>query len=668
MARYIMLNDFQYGTTLYRAGTVLSDSNDPITGMLSDSAPLVLATPEMEARATAYAQSQPLFPAILSLLGGISQPLQAAADGSVGVYIDPVNGNDANDGTVSRPFRTGQRGLDRAASWLELNLTNDIVVNWLAGAHTPENLILNVPRPPKGRIILSGPTAKTVVHTGIATVGTNNYGIVDTAAPFVAGALRGFELHTYDPLNRAATERWITIKDNTTTLVEPPEPFDNVGAPKAAPGWVYEVLTPSAILASPAAGRSVALDIIMPWASEFVPSVRHNLLKSCVILRDLEINNDVVGDNPCSVRSQGGMLGIFGCLFRGVQGGLYVKGGAVASGGDVGVVADPVLGALTLVSFATKCFASKPTGAGGFGMRLAGASVFAESYVSTALGQAINADRKSTLSIFSGHFYTGVVVLTGDSQSPVFGGPAVLPLQFSGQGAAVPALQCFQGGKIPNMGNVLFAAALGGGSAAPAGGCMRVNNDGSAIRLPGTVDGAADAAGTAFVRSVGSLLTAVDAQNKASVQAGKETGRTMIIGRGGTYPTGFLGGETLIINKDGAGDVTVTFLITDTTLALVVTRVNAALAGTAFATAGELQLRSALFGAAGSLAIGAASTALAILGLVAGAVTNGLVGTGATPEVRTDGAAGLWSTVAVAATPLVGATTDARVFRQLNFA
>ncbi len=55
------------------------------------------------------------------------------------------------------------------------------------------------------------------------------------------------------------------------------------------------------------------------------------------------------------------------------------------------------------------------------------------------------------------------------------------------------------------------------------------------------------------------------------------------IGNGGTYPTGFVGGETLITTMDGVA-VTTTFDAADQSLAQVVARVNAAFALAGFAT------------------------------------------------------------------------------------
>ncbi len=82
-----------------------------------------------------------------------------------------------------------------------------------------------------------------------------------------------------------------------------------------------------------------------------------------------------------------------------------------------------------------------------------------------------------------------------------------------------------------------------------------------------------------------------------------------------------------MLEVDNGGSVTATFLVTDTSLADVVNRVNSALAlngqgAYASDSGGELRITSPTTGAASEVEIFAGSTALATLGLVAG-VTNG---------------------------------------------
>lgn len=93
-------------------------------------------------------------------------------------------------------------------------------------------------------------------------------------------------------------------------------------------------------------------------------------------------------------------------------------------------------------------------------------------------------------------------------------------------------------------------------------------------------------------------------------------------GSGGTYPTSFLGGETLTFEREGT-PITVTFDVADQTLAQVVNRINAAMALAGFATpgasdfGGELRITTTATGSGATLTDFAGS-ALATLGLAAG--------------------------------------------------
>jgi hypothetical protein len=97
----------------------------------------------------------------------------------------------------------------------------------------------------------------------------------------------------------------------------------------------------------------------------------------------------------------------------------------------------------------------------------------------------------------------------------------------------------------------------------------------------------------------------------------------IVLGVGGTFPTTFAGGETLLLNIDGTA-FTVTFLAADQSAAQVAARINAeaALAGLAtpratVATSGQLQIDSVLTGAEGSVEV-VGGTGAATLGFVVG--------------------------------------------------
>lgn len=100
-----------------------------------------------------------------------------------------------------------------------------------------------------------------------------------------------------------------------------------------------------------------------------------------------------------------------------------------------------------------------------------------------------------------------------------------------------------------------------------------------------------------------------------------------VTGVGATYPTGFVGGETLVMELDGV-PLTVTFTSGAQTAAQVAAQINAAaaLAGFAYlpasvATSGQLVIQGALPGPLGSVEI-VSGTGVADLGLTVG-VTDG---------------------------------------------
>lgn len=86
----------------------------------------------------------------------------------------------------------------------------------------------------------------------------------------------------------------------------------------------------------------------------------------------------------------------------------------------------------------------------------------------------------------------------------------------------------------------------------------------------------------------------------------------------GTYPTVFVGGETLVFKIDGV-TITVTFDAADQTLVQVLARINfyaalLSIAPVAFASGGQLLLRSPTTGASSTVEV-VSGTALATLGL-----------------------------------------------------
>ena len=126
---------------------------------------------------------------------------------------------------------------------------------------------------------------------------------------------------------------------------------------------------------------------------------------------------------------------------------------------------------------------------------------------------------------------------------------------------------------------------------------------------------------------------------------GTSAAQAIVTGVGGSYPTGFAGGEELVLEITGTA-VTVAFAAGDQSLAAVINRINAAAAIAGIAGAGgvpttiartnggaQLRLLSPTSGLAASVVISADSDAsvLTALGLTA-ATTNGTdAGAGQTP-------------------------------------
>lgn len=126
--------------------------------------------------------------------------------------------------------------------------------------------------------------------------------------------------------------------------------------------------------------------------------------------------------------------------------------------------------------------------------------------------------------------------------------------------------------------------------------------------------------------------------SKLFLRIGADVAR--VLGVGGTFPTGFGGGETLSLAFDSpfAIPILTTFDAADQTAAQVAARINAALAlaglptpRVTVAASGELQIESVLTGSEGSVLV-SSGTALGTLGLTTGTT----FGTGADIPVQGD--------------------------------
>ncbi len=109
-----------------------------------------------------------------------------------------------------------------------------------------------------------------------------------------------------------------------------------------------------------------------------------------------------------------------------------------------------------------------------------------------------------------------------------------------------------------------------------------------------------------------------DLEIEVSFGGGAATAAT-VLGAGGTFPTSFAGGETLLFEVDGGGLITCTFEVGDQSNQQVVNRINACLALNgqpcgASLDGGEIRLTSPTTGAASEVDI-QGGTGIGVLGL-----------------------------------------------------
>ena len=112
----------------------------------------------------------------------------------------------------------------------------------------------------------------------------------------------------------------------------------------------------------------------------------------------------------------------------------------------------------------------------------------------------------------------------------------------------------------------------------------------------------------------------------------------LLEGSGGTFPTGFVGGELLVLSFDGGSSFTTTFTVAAQSAQDVANEINAAAAlaqiatpRATVATSGQLQLQGVLTGPQGMVTV-VSGTALGTLGLTTGTT----LGTGADVFVQGD--------------------------------
>ena len=108
-----------------------------------------------------------------------------------------------------------------------------------------------------------------------------------------------------------------------------------------------------------------------------------------------------------------------------------------------------------------------------------------------------------------------------------------------------------------------------------------------------------------------------DLEIEVAFGAGTATSAS-VTGSGGTYPTSFAGGETILLEVDNGGTITCPFEVGDQSLQQVVNRINACAAlngqpNVAFVAGGELRLTSPTTGTGSEVDV-QSGTALATLG------------------------------------------------------
>lgn len=125
------------------------------------------------------------------------------------------------------------------------------------------------------------------------------------------------------------------------------------------------------------------------------------------------------------------------------------------------------------------------------------------------------------------------------------------------------------------------------------------------------------AAAFRYILATGKTLTFE--YDSTPVTATFTAAKATVTGSGGTFPSSFAGGESLVLGYDGADDFTVVFLSTDQSVAQVVARINT-YAGFTFAevSSGQIKLTGRISGTDGEVRVVSGSTGvLATLGLTA---------------------------------------------------
>lgn len=198
----------------------------------------------------------------LRSLTWVARPLPIdPVDGAAHVYVNPVTGDDGNDGlTAAEPFRTWAAGTRRVNEWLLLGIAADIVLETAGFTSMEAAVAWRLPVAPVRRVIVRGPTEGTVLASGTLTAASVN-SVTDSGAALGATHQHARRiLRVWDPADEDGTVQYKTIRSHSATVIDPVGPF--MVAPQI--GWLYRIIRPSARLVSTDRAPP-ALSVSLPW-------------------------------------------------------------------------------------------------------------------------------------------------------------------------------------------------------------------------------------------------------------------------------------------------------------------------------------------------------------------------------------------------------------------
>ena len=188
-----------------------------------------------------------------SWLGDIANA-PSAVNGVVDIYVDDVNGNDANIGTQALPVKTLSAAYKRIPFYVT-DLTRVFVAPHGGAGYS---LVEFGPRVLRNNVWIIG-TGETALKATAAAQGGSTNQLVVTTGGMTADAFRG---KTIEIMSGAALGDKRTIRNNTTTDIVPVEFFSAT----IASGDQYRVIEPSTVLRGPSADFTLASDVGFPTA------------------------------------------------------------------------------------------------------------------------------------------------------------------------------------------------------------------------------------------------------------------------------------------------------------------------------------------------------------------------------------------------------------------